>query len=960
MGQPQGTDARRRSIVGHLAALALVAAVITWNPQAGPDDAQQEALGFLLPPASLRGSLPHGNTRFVRSGEAQGVAPTVSVLAASVALAMALGMRGATRCQASKDGKKLEEWKMGDSATGTVVRSGPIGIYFDIGADKDALMPKAEVPPGVDWKAGETVENLVVSQVLTGEKPADRKIRVALSSSAASMPVSPKPKAGAIVEGTVFKSNAIGVFVNWDGNSGLIPKSTLKDGQSFKDGDLVKARIEKIDSGSKIMLSLDLQPSVSTGGSSSSGAGQGKVPTKGLKEGQTVTGTLANMTGDSWFFDIGTERPALCRKSQIISPDDFSIGRKVDLKVLKLMADDKVELTMKPFPNDCKVGDKMEGTVKTITDACIFFDAGYCTDVMAPRSLLKKEMSQYSVGEVSDLIVVQVTQNRVTVSTKAVNELGKPISTLFSGQKVSGKVLRVNDPGLFVDIGTNVDALFRAETLPKSPEEYQVGDVLDLIVIKVDNVRQRVEVTSIDSKVQDGPARTKLEDITVGSVVSGKVKRAAEFGIFVDIGAERDALYDKGQLDMPLSDYKVGDVIEGLKVVQCDPIKRRLSVSKKTAAADWASRKGEVVRGTVLKVAEFGIFIDIGASCDALMFKDNCAKAMEEYKPGDVLDDLKVSNVNPEANKITVYQMEAGAASATVKAEDLEVGQKLQGAVKLVKDYGVFVGIGTARDALLPRNLLPRGKTTDNYKVGELLDVYVLTVDAAKNQITLSAEVLAADDPRRRAPSKAGGRGGAGVQRVAAEPGVELYHHHMQGTSDAMYKENGWERLRTNMDQPVPWELWAKKYPEFVKFPDPNKNTEDHHEFFTHARDHDALLNIMQANSGFIPVPFHLRRPDAGPATVENMAAIRKAETVPTWDSGIKPEIHVKYRQPPHNFPNWTRECPEQEDQVKWTEKLNEVVQEKMDAGWAPKADDMRKYGKYWKTPDATRTPHGL
>lgn len=947
MAAPLGAGMRRHSFICQLAIVGLVVAVVGWFPKAPGS----EALGFLLPPTSLRGSSPpHATVR----GPAEASAPQMtSFLAASAFLAMAVTMSRKVTRWASKDGKKLEDYKEGDEVSGKVVRVATIGTYIDIGAEKDALLTKAEMQ-GAAYKDGDQVTDLVISQISLGSEPGTRKIRVSMSKSAVA-----KPNAvGSIVDGVVVKVFALGATVKLgDGKEGLIPR-TQWGTKTFVEGDTVKVKITKSD-GEKVTLAPDVKAAPSKGSSGSSGS---NIQVSELKEGQEVTGTLMTISQQNYFFDIGTLRPALCRKTQMKDVEKYTTGDKVTLRVLKVEATEgKVELTMKPFPKECKVGDKLEGFVKSVTETAVFFDVGYCSDVMAPRSFLAKDPKEYTTGSVSDLIVVQVSENRITVSTKDKDKLGKPISQLVAGQPIHGKILRVSDLGLFIDIGCSADALFRAEALPKDLNDYKEGQELDLIVLRVNVMAARVEVTSMDAKVVDQRKLLKLENLPVGTVVSGTVKSAAGFGVFVDIGAERDALYDKNQLEKPISEYKVGDTIEGLKVVQCDPVKKRLSVSKKGSAADWASRANEIIKGTVLKVAEFGVFVDIGASCDALMFKDSCNKELSEYKPGDVLDDLQVGQVNVESNKISVLQVQGGQGKATVNIEDLQVKQQIQGVVRLIKDYGIFISVGTARDALLPANLLPRGKTVQNYKVGDVLDVYIIEVDAAKSRITVSTEVLDEKDPRMKPKGGRGDRGENVIdevaqQKAAKEAGVDLYHPMMMMTSDLCYKEHpGWARVKSKMDKPFDWNLWGKKYPEFVTFPDSSKNNEDFWEFTPAAHDYDSYLNTAQAKSDWIPIPAHLRRPDAGPQEVENDMEIWLNESKPTWDVGIKPEIHVKYRQPPHNFPNWTWGRPEKEDQEKWTEELAQRAKEREDAGLAPA--QTRAYGKVWLRPEVGRVP---
>ncbi|CAJ1356917.1 unnamed protein product, partial [Effrenium voratum] len=88
-----------------------------------------------------------------------------------------------------------------------------------------------------------------------------------------------------------------------------------------------------------------------------------------------------------------------------------------------------------------------------------------------------------------------------------------------------------------------------------------------------------------------------MEDLTVGQEVEGTVSGTMAFGVFVDIGAERDALYALSQLENPLESYKSGQKLTGLRVSEVDAVRQRLAVTMRPTAGNLKDKEGTQVKG---------------------------------------------------------------------------------------------------------------------------------------------------------------------------------------------------------------------------------------------------------------------------------------------------------------------------------------------------------------------------
>jgi len=610
-----------------------------------------------------------------------------------------------------------------------------------------------------------------------------------------------------------------------------------------------------------------------------------------LQTGMIVNGTVTSVDKRfGVFFDIGAEKQALCYTNQLDkSLDQYKEGDTVtDLRIFKLNKEKgQVEVTTRSLSSTLKVGDKLEGTVATITKGGVFFDAGYASDVLATKQMLSKPIEDYTRGEVADLIVMNVTGDRVTVSTKSEEEIGTPLAKLVRGAEVTGKVVSVNaGMGVFVDIGAEKEALWRIRGLGAS-EEYKPGtEVTGLIISKLDLDTQTLEVASPESMPS---ASNSLSTLKVGQTVTGTVSRAMDFGVFVDIGAERDALYAINQLEKPASEYRPGDVIEGLKVTEVDTKRQRLAVSMKKCATYFAV--GDTVDGKVTKTMTFGVFIDIGASVEAMAPARSLNKEPGEYAKGEELSGLKISQLDVTNNRISVALVEgdAGSGKDRLTLPDLNVGDKIKAIVRSPREYGVFVDIGLGRkDALLPMAMMGE-ETPDAFKPNDEIEVYIADVNEESDRVTVSL-IKITDQMKSRSSN----------QRSAAARGSGYIPEGMQIPDRRMHARLMGDHRWLSSDLP-PWDEWLKKYPQVFKVPEKeielpifSKGTNGFH----------GYLEVMPAHKVYIEVPKHLRKDDAAEPQIPHENDIED-KPMWGWDTGIKPEIHIKYRQCPLNDPNW-------------------------------------------------------
>jgi small subunit ribosomal protein S1 len=158
------------------------------------------------------------------------------------------------------------------------------------------------------------------------------------------------------------------------------------------------------------------------------------------------------------------------------------------------------------------------------------------------------------------------------------------LEALKPGTQLKGTVRHIVEFGAFMDIGVGRDGLAHISTLKRAgvDKTLQVGDVLDVIVRRVDLDDNRISLTL---PAADRSSKTPLKELVPDSIVAGQVVRLVDFGAFVDIGAQSDGLLHVSQLSggfvsHPSEVLKIGDQVD-VRILEVDAKRRRISLTMK-------------------------------------------------------------------------------------------------------------------------------------------------------------------------------------------------------------------------------------------------------------------------------------------------------------------------------------------------------------------------------------------
>jgi ribosomal protein S1 len=250
--------------------------------------------------------------------------------------------------------------------------------------------------------------------------------------------------------------------------------------------------------------------------------------------------------------------------------------------------------------------------------------------------------------------------------------------------------------------------------------------------------------------------QTPISNIKPKMKVEGTVTKVELAGARVDIGAEREAFLHISELQpgrqvvTRVADVlKEGDVIT-VWVKQVKPQDGVVLLTRvEPPALEWGDlQRGLKLQGKIVKVEDFGAFVNIGAPKDGLVPVSAMAKTRVE-KPSDLVKDgdevtVWITKASKKENRIGLSMVEPPA----VDWSDIKVGQTYTGKVTRVENFGAFIDIGAEREGMVHVSEMETGyvaRPSDVVKVGQEVEVRVIEINPKKRQIKLTMKMDMAD-----------------------------------------------------------------------------------------------------------------------------------------------------------------------------------------------------------------------
>jgi small subunit ribosomal protein S1 len=485
-----------------------------------------------------------------------------------------------------------------------------------------------------------------------------------------------------IVRGTVIdiKPQVVLVDIGYK-SEGAIPVSEFED-EDIQVGDEVEVLLQRLEN-DEGMVVLSKEKAAHK-------QNWDKI-VKVFHDGGLVKGKVRSVVKGGLTVNVGVEAFLPGSQIDIIPPKDLNeyVGNVYEFKIVKINDDRKnVVLSRREvieaeraeqrqrFLETVKIGDKVEGTVKNITDFGVFVDLNgmdgllHITDMSWGRINHPTEM--VAVGQRLTVQILDVNREKERVSLGLKQMQNNPWENIEAsypiGHRVKGRVTKLVAYGAFVEIQDGVEGLVHVSELSwvkriaRPSDVLTLGQEIEAVVLGINKEEQKISLGV--RQLESNPWDDIDQRYPIGTRIKGKVRNLTAYGAFVEMEEGIDGMIHVSDLSWtrkvnhPSEALKKGDEVEAV-VIEIDKANQRISLGVKQLEGDpWSNidgkfHVGDLVRGTVAKIASFGAFIQLKDDIDGLVH----ISQLSEDHINRVKDVLKVGQ-EVEARVIKVDKVE--------------------------------------------------------------------------------------------------------------------------------------------------------------------------------------------------------------------------------------------------------------------------------------------------------------
>ena len=403
---------------------------------------------------------------------------------------------------------------------------------------------------------------------------------------------------------------------------------------------------------------------------------------------------------------------------------------------------------------------------------------GVVAGASTPDSIIREVINTMSEQDKANVNCEAATENAAAnaanIEENAVFDeeaINKTIVRIHGGQVLTGTVIQIVDGEISVSIGYKSDGYIPRSEFSNDPDldpasQYKVGDPIEVEVLKVNDGEGNVLLSRKNVESQKAWEEFTASAESEGKVLEGTCKEAIKGGVIVSLTNGASAFVPASQVSTKyVADLKefVGKPMK-IKVLEVDAKRRRIIGSAKAVLlaeaeaakeAVWDSlTPGMKVMGTVRRIVDFGVFVDIGG-VDGLLHVTQCAwgriKSPAELFTVNQKIEVVIREVDKENKKISLGYKELQPKPWATADERYPVGSFVEGKVVRIVPFGAFVSLEPTIDGLIHISqvgIKRVAKVEDELAVGDRVRCKVVEVDTSKRRISLSRrEALIEENP---------------------------------------------------------------------------------------------------------------------------------------------------------------------------------------------------------------------
>ena len=468
-------------------------------------------------------------------------------------------------------------------------------------------------------------------------------------------------------------------------SEGIVEASEFDDPAEIVEGKEIEILLEDVDAEGGILLSKRKADRI---------RGWEIIVTNNA-EGDVVTGKVTRRIKGGLLVDIGV--PVFLPASQvdIRKPGDISrfIGRDIECKILKIdtesrnivvsrrkLIEEERHSSKETILKEIEVGQIRKGIVKNIADFGVFVDLGGLDGLLHISDLSWGRISHPSevvhLDQEIECIVIGVDRDHEKISLGLKQKAKSPWEDVEArypiGSRVHGMVVNIMNYGVFIRLEEGIEGLVHISEMSWTKRIAHPADILNLNeeieVVVLDVNKSKQEISLGIKQLETNPWSVAAQKYPPGTIVTTRVTSLTNYGAFVEIEPGVDGLVHISDFSWTRKFNHPGDALNKGQELKCvvlevDEEKRRVSLGVKQLSEDpWVRAipekyiPGQIVKGSVTKVTNFGVFIELESELEGLLHISELADQKIE-NPQDVVEigqelEVKILRVDTDSRKI--------------------------------------------------------------------------------------------------------------------------------------------------------------------------------------------------------------------------------------------------------------------------------------------------------------------
>ncbi|MEG2172241.1 MAG: 30S ribosomal protein S1 [Desulfovibrionaceae bacterium] len=430
---------------------------------------------------------------------------------------------------------------------------------------------------------------------------------------------------------------------------------------------------------------------------------------------------------------------------------------------------------------DLEEGSIVKGEIVRVDDDNVLVDVSFKSEGQIPAHEFRDPAGNMvvKVGDRVDVFVVRKNEMEGTITlsfekAKRMQLFDQLEDVQEKSSVIKGHIVRRIKGGYTVDIG-GVEAFLpgsHVDLRPVPDMDALVNQEYEFRVLKINRRRSNVIVSRrvLLEEERDSKRQDLLRTLEEGQIVSGKAKNITEYGVFVDLGGLDGLLHITDmswkRIRHPKEMITMGQDLE-LKVLSFDKENHKVSLGLKQLVPDpWQDitarfPEGAKSQGKVTNLVDYGAFVELESGVEGLVHISEMSWTRKLRHPSQMVrvgDEVEVIilGVDGDKKRISLGMKQVKPNPWELVAEKYPEGTVLEGVIKNITEFGMFIGIEDGIDGLIHVSDISWTKKirhpNELFKVGDVVQAKVITVDQESEKFTLGIKQLV-DDPWGHVPT---------------------------------------------------------------------------------------------------------------------------------------------------------------------------------------------------------------